>query len=126
MGDGRSPAGRSGRRCPHGGLPTASSHPAGDLSLGSWLSIHQAIKRELLDTRTWPSLAAARIAIFDFVEGGYNLHRLHSSLGYRSPVEYETARILTTAPMMSVKEEQAHFFRHPGPGLLNFDSARHE
>ncbi|GGX52025.1 IS3 family transposase [Streptomyces noursei] len=49
------------------------------------------IKRELLDTSTWPSRAVARTAIFDFIEGWYNLHRMHSSLGYRSPAEYETA-----------------------------------
>ncbi|MFY7562947.1 transposase [Streptomyces sp. WI04-05B] len=54
-------------------------------------SFFATIKRELLDTRTWPSRAAARTAIFDFIEGWYNLHRLHSSLGYRSPAEYETA-----------------------------------
>ncbi|MFI6403966.1 IS3 family transposase [Streptomyces sp. NPDC050548] len=55
-------------------------------------SFFATIKRELLDTTAWPSRAAARTAIFDFIEGWYNLHRLHSSLGYRSPVEYETAR----------------------------------
>ncbi|WTZ44192.1 IS3 family transposase [Streptomyces sp. NBC_01390] len=54
-------------------------------------SFFATIKRELLDTRTWPSRTAARTAIFDFIEGWYNLHRLHSSLGYRSPAEYETA-----------------------------------
>ncbi|WP_055490378.1 IS3 family transposase [Streptomyces sp. TP-A0356] len=54
-------------------------------------SFFATIKRELLDTRTWLSRAAARTAIFDFIEGWYNLHRLHSSLGYRSPAEYETA-----------------------------------
>lgn len=54
-------------------------------------SFFATIKRELLDTSTWPSRAAARTAIFDFIEGWYNLHRLHSSLGYRSPAEYETA-----------------------------------
>ncbi|MBT2368893.1 IS3 family transposase [Streptomyces sp. ISL-10] len=43
------------------------------------------------DFCSWPSRAAARTAIFDFIEGWYNLHRLHSSLGYRSPAEYETA-----------------------------------
>jgi transposase InsO family protein len=55
-------------------------------------SFFATIKRELLDTSTWPSRAAARTAIFDFIEGWYNLHRLHSSLGYRSPAEFETAR----------------------------------
>ncbi|MET9600553.1 IS3 family transposase [Streptomyces sp. NPDC006459] len=54
-------------------------------------SFFATIKRELLGTATWPSRAAARTAIFDFIEGWYNLHRLHSSLGYRSPAEYETA-----------------------------------
>ncbi|WP_405774392.1 IS3 family transposase [Streptomyces sp. NBC_01538] len=54
-------------------------------------SFFATIKRELLDTRTWPTRAVARTAIFDFIEGWYNLHRLHSSLGYRSPSEYENA-----------------------------------
>ncbi|MFI2261749.1 IS3 family transposase [Streptomyces tubercidicus] len=54
-------------------------------------SFFATIKRELLDTGSWPSRATARTAIFDFIEGWYNLHRLHSSLGYRSPAEYETA-----------------------------------
>ncbi|RBQ11611.1 hypothetical protein DP939_45165 [Spongiactinospora rosea] len=39
------------------------------------------LKGELLDHRVWPTRAAARSAIFEFVEGWYNLHRLHSSLG---------------------------------------------
>ncbi|MDI5969418.1 IS3 family transposase [Streptomyces sp. SL13] len=54
-------------------------------------SFFATIKRELLDTTAWPSRATARAAIFDFIEGWYNLHRLHSSLGYRSPADYETA-----------------------------------
>ncbi|MFE7765177.1 transposase [Streptomyces sp. NPDC057438] len=49
------------------------------------------IKRELLGTSAWPGRAAARTTIFDFMEGWNNLHRLHSSLGYLSPAEYETA-----------------------------------
>ncbi|MYT03135.1 MULTISPECIES: IS3 family transposase [Streptomyces] len=70
-------------------LPVGRTGQCWDNALAE--SFFATIKRELLDTRTWPSLAAARTAIFDFVEGWYNLHRLHSSLGYRSPVEYETA-----------------------------------
>jgi putative transposase len=54
-------------------------------------SFFATIKRELLGAISWPSRAAARTVIFDFIEGRYNLHRLHSSLGYRSPAEYETA-----------------------------------
>jgi transposase InsO family protein len=52
-------------------------------------SFFATLKGELLDTRPWPTHAAARSAIF---EGWYNLHRLHSSLGYRSPAAYEAAR----------------------------------
>ncbi|MET7686152.1 integrase core domain-containing protein [Streptomyces sp. NPDC005423] len=54
-------------------------------------SFFATIKREVLDTTAWPSRATAHTAIFDFIEGWYNVHRLHSSLGYRSPAEYETA-----------------------------------
>lgn len=54
-------------------------------------SFFATIKRELLDTAAWSGRAAARTAIFDFIEGWYNLHRLHSSLDYRSPADYETA-----------------------------------
>ncbi|MFM9701158.1 integrase core domain-containing protein [Streptomyces europaeiscabiei] len=32
-------------------------------------SFFATIKRELLDTSSWPSRAAARTAIFDFIEG---------------------------------------------------------
>ncbi|WP_327172737.1 IS3 family transposase [Streptomyces sp. NBC_01336] len=54
-------------------------------------SFFSTIKRELLGTSAWPRRVTARTAIFDFIEGWYNLHRLHSSLGYLSPAEYETA-----------------------------------
>ncbi|NEA60940.1 IS3 family transposase [Streptomyces sp. SID13666] len=49
------------------------------------------MKREVLGTVAWPSRVAVRTAIFEFIESWYNLHRLHSSLGYLSPAEYETA-----------------------------------
>ena len=35
------------------------------------------------------SLAEARMAVFDFIEGWYNPHRRHSGLGYLSPISYE-------------------------------------
>nr|WP_237528871.1 IS3 family transposase [Streptomyces sp. SID5770] len=54
-------------------------------------SFFSTLKNELSDNRPWPSRAAARTAIFEWIESWYNVHRLHSSLGYRSPAEYETA-----------------------------------
>ncbi|MCG5220614.1 IS3 family transposase [Streptosporangium sp. KLBMP 9127] len=54
-------------------------------------SFFATLKGELLSDRPWPSRTAARSAIFEFIEGWYNLHRLHSSLGYRSPAAYEAA-----------------------------------
>jgi transposase InsO family protein len=35
------------------------------------------------------SRAEARLAIFEFIEVWYNRQRLHSSLGYLSPTEFE-------------------------------------
>ncbi|TWE15304.1 transposase InsO family protein [Kitasatospora atroaurantiaca] len=53
-------------------------------------SFFATLKRELLGDRPWPSRAVARTAIFEWIESWYNIRRLHSSLGYRSPAEYET------------------------------------
>jgi putative transposase len=39
--------------------------------------------------KTWPTRAELRSAIFEYVEGFYNPTRLHSTLGMRSPVEFE-------------------------------------
>ena len=52
-------------------------------------SFFATIKRELIDTRSWPTRAGLRRALFEYIEGWYNTRRLHSSLGYRSPAYYE-------------------------------------
>ena len=54
-------------------------------------SFFSTLKGELINNRPWATRAAARTAIFDFIESWYNLHRLHSSLGYQSPAAYEAA-----------------------------------
>ena len=40
-------------------------------------------------TGQFATRAEARAAIFEFIEVWYNRQRLHSSLGYRSPEEFE-------------------------------------
>lgn len=52
----------------------------------SWFA---TLKNELIYTRPWPTLAALRPAVFEYIEGWYNTRRLHSSLGYLSPAEHE-------------------------------------
>ncbi|WP_443064633.1 hypothetical protein [Streptomyces sp. NBC_00582] len=49
------------------------------------------MKNELIGTQPRPGRSAAHAAIFKGIESWYNLHRLHSSLGYRSPADYEAA-----------------------------------
>lgn len=60
-------------------------------------SFFATIKGELLDHRSWPSHAAARAAIFDYIEGWYNIKRRHSALGYLSPAAYENTAALQAA-----------------------------
>ena len=52
-------------------------------------SFFTTLERELIDRRTFPTQAEARMAIFEYIEGWYNLHRRHSRLGYRSPANFE-------------------------------------
>jgi putative transposase len=47
------------------------------------------LKAELLAGRTFATRAEARLAIFEYVEVFYNRQRLHSALGYHSPVDFE-------------------------------------
>jgi transposase InsO family protein len=50
------------------------------------------LKTELLvHRRHFPDREVARSAIFEYLEGFYNRSRLHSALGYKSPVSYEEA-----------------------------------
>ncbi len=55
-------------------------------------SFFATLECELLDRRRFKSHAEAEMAIFDFIEGFYNTHRVHSALDYRSPDEYERQR----------------------------------
>jgi putative transposase len=52
----------------------------------------------LLDRRSFASQVEARMACFSFIEGWYNPVRLHSALGYRSPMDFEATAEAAMAP----------------------------
>ena len=52
-------------------------------------SFFGTLKVELVGDRTFRSRMEARQAVFKYIEAFYNSRRLHSSLGYRSPAEFE-------------------------------------
>lgn len=54
-------------------------------------SFFSRCKAELLEGGVFEDLAQARSEIFSYLEGYYNRVRVHSSLGYLSPIEFEAA-----------------------------------
>jgi putative transposase len=52
-------------------------------------SFFHSLKTELIYQRRFKTRQEAKSAIFEYIEVWYNRQRLHSSLGYKTPVEYE-------------------------------------
>jgi putative transposase len=52
-------------------------------------SFFSTAKRELTHHESYASREEARRSLFEYIEVFYNRQRLHSTLGYRSPAEYE-------------------------------------
>jgi transposase InsO family protein len=52
-------------------------------------SFWSTLKCELIQNHSYHDLFQARSAIFEYIEVFYNRQRLHSAIGYHSPVEFE-------------------------------------
>jgi putative transposase len=52
-------------------------------------SVMATIKKECMHRHTFKTRDEARFATFRYIEGFYNPHRRHSSLGNLSPAEFE-------------------------------------
>jgi putative transposase len=52
-------------------------------------SFFATLRAELVDHVTYPTHAAARRSLADYIDSFYNLERRHSSIGYINPVEHE-------------------------------------
>jgi transposase InsO family protein len=71
-------------------------------------SFFATLKKELVHRVRYRTRDAARAAIFEYIESYYNRRRLHSSLAYLSPCdfEYATGALDTKEPMTVVNSER--------------------
>ena len=52
-------------------------------------SFFASLECELLDQHRFRTQTEARMAVFDYIEGFYNPRRRHSSIGQKSPINFE-------------------------------------
>lgn len=71
------------------GLEASMSRPGNCFDNAAMESFWSTLKSEGLIESEQQSKAQVRQSVFDYIETFYNRKRLHSSLGYRSPVDYE-------------------------------------
>ena len=89
-----------GRRCREAGVQP-SMGTAGDAYDNAMCeSFFGTLEAELLSREHFATHEQARRRIFSFLEGWYNVRRLHSSIGYCSPLEFEnlSAKRKTVSP----------------------------
>jgi putative transposase len=74
----------------HAGLQPSMSRKANCYDNAAMEAFWSTLKNELVHRFHFTSRLSARLAIFHYIETFYNRTRLHSSLGYQSPLDYES------------------------------------
>ena len=80
-----------GKRCGEAGVRSSMGSVGDAYDNAMAESFFSTLEAELLSRRRFASQAEARVACFSYIEGWYNPVRLHSGLGYRSPMAYEAS-----------------------------------
>ena len=88
-----------GNRCREAGVRPSMGSVGDAYDNAMCESFFASLECELLARRRFASQAEARMAVFSFIEGFYNPLRLHSALGYRSPVAYEKEELRIAPPI---------------------------
>ena len=107
-----------GKRCREMGV-RPSTGSAGDCYDNAMAeSFFATLECELIARRSFHTRAEANRALFDFIEGWYNPHRRHSSLGDLGPNDFECAA-RRRPPAASSRAEAANHSRGrlPTPGF---------
>jgi len=95
-----------GQRCREAGVQPSMGSVGDCYDNAMAESFFATLECELLDRQSFPTHAAAKMAVFEYLEGWYNPHRRHSALDYLSPVDFER-RILQSvkAPHRPVEND---------------------
>ena len=95
-----------GSRCKEAGVRPSMGSVGDAYDNAMAESFFSTLECELLSRRSFSSQAEARMACFTYIEGFYNPLRLHSGLGYRSPIDYERSfHNAQLSPMTSLPEQ---------------------
>lgn len=78
-----------GQRCKEAGVRPSMGTVGDCFDNALCESFFATLECELLERQTFHTQTEAKTAVFSFIEGWYNPHRLHSALGYESPASYE-------------------------------------
>ena len=90
-----------GNRCREMGVMTSTGSVGDCFDNAMAESFFATLECELIDRRAFRTQAQARMAIFEFLEGGYNTRRRHSALGYLSPNDFERAALTSSASLLA-------------------------
>ena len=80
---------RFGERCREAGIHRSMGSKGDCFDNAVSESFFATLEKDLLRRRSFATRQEAQTALFDYIETFYNPIRLHSTLGYVSPVEYE-------------------------------------
>jgi len=78
-----------GKRCQEAGVRPSMGSVGDAYDNAMAESFFSTLEAELLSRRRFASQAEAKMACSSYIEGWYNPVRLHSGLGYQSPMTYE-------------------------------------
>lgn len=77
------------KRCETAGVRTSMGSVGDCYDNAMCESFNAILECELLVTRRFKTQREAALAVFEFIEGFYNPHRRHTSIGFISPMEFE-------------------------------------
>jgi len=95
-----------GSRCREAGVRPSMGSVGDCYDSARCESFFATLECELLDRSRFANQDAARIAVFDYIEGWYNRRRRHSGIGYLSPIVFERkhySQSVTESPYLSTK-----------------------